>query len=98
MLRLVKPKFFLPAHGEYRMLKKHAELARGLGMNKEDIFVINNGDILEVGKDEAAIKGKVPTGNILVDGLGVGDVGNIVLRDRKHLSEDGHMTKILNNI
>lgn len=95
MLRLVKPKFFLPAHGEYRMLKKHAELARGLGMNKEDIFVINNGDILEVGKDEAAIKGKVPTGNILVDGLGVGDVGNIVLRDRKHLSEDGLMTIVV---
>ena len=95
MLRLVKPKFFLPAHGEYRMLKKHAELARSLGMNKEDIFVINNGDILEVGKDEASIKGKVATGNILVDGLGVGDVGNIVLRDRKHLSEDGLMTIVV---
>ena len=95
MLRLVKPKFFLPAHGEYRMLKKHAELARELGMNKEDIFVINNGDTLEVSKDEAAIKGKVATGNILVDGLGVGDVGNIVLRDRKHLSEDGLMTIVV---
>ena len=86
---LVKPKFFLPVHGEFRHLKKHAELAESIGTPRENIFIMDNGNILEFTKDEATIGGKVPSGNILVDGLGVGDVGNIVLRDRKHLSEDG---------
>lgn len=86
---LVKPKFFLPVHGEFRHLKKHAELAESIGTPKENIFIMENGNILEFTKDEATMGGKVPAGNILVDGLGVGDVGNIVLRDRKHLSEDG---------
>lgn len=89
MHSLIKPKFFIPVHGEYRHLKQHASLAHELGMPKENIFIAENGSIVEFTKDSGAIVGNVPAGNILVDGLGVGDVGNIVLRDRKHLSEDG---------
>ncbi|WIV11183.1 ribonuclease J [Proteiniborus sp. MB09-C3] len=89
MHSLLKPKFFIPVHGEYRHLKQHAGLAHELGMPKENIFIAENGSIIEFTKDSGAIVGSVPAGNILVDGLGVGDVGNIVLRDRKHLSEDG---------
>ncbi len=89
MQTLVKPKFFLPVHGEFRHLKKHAEIAESLGTPKENIFILENGSVLELTKDEAKLGGTVPSGNILVDGLGIGDVGNIVLRDRKHLSEDG---------
>ncbi len=86
---LVQPKFFLPVHGEYRHLKLHAELAEALGTPSENIFIMENGRILELTEDSAKLTGTVPSGNILVDGLGIGDVGNIVLRDRKHLSEDG---------
>ncbi len=86
---LVKPKYFMPVHGEYRHLKKHAEIAKSLGMKDEDIFIMENGESLEFTKDSVRRGQKVPSGNILVDGLGIGDVGNIVLRDRKHLSEDG---------
>lgn len=86
---LVKPKYFIPAHGEFRHLKKHGEIAESLGTPKENIFIIENGMTVELNKDLAKIGNRVPSGNILVDGLGVGDVGNIVLRDRKHLSEDG---------
>lgn len=93
--RLVKPKFFMPAHGEYRMLKKHAELAEELGMPGQNIFVNKTGDILEIDRHSAKVVGTIPTGNVLVDGLGVGDVGNIVLRDRKHLSEDGLMIVVV---
>ncbi|KNF09878.1 ribonuclease J1 [Gottschalkia purinilytica] len=89
MHSLLKPKFFIPVHGEYRHLKQHSKLAQELGMPKENIFVAENGSIIEFTKDKGSITGTVPAGNILVDGLGVGDVGNIVLRDRKHLSEDG---------
>ena len=89
MLTLVKPKFFIPMHGEARQLNKHRELAEELGIAREDIFVIDNGCTVEFSKQGARLGNKVPAGNILVDGLGVGDVGNIVLRDRKHLSEDG---------
>ena len=91
MHRLVRPKFFMPAHGEYRMLKIHAELAEELGMPSQNIFVNKTGDVLEIDRNSAKVTGTIPTGNVLVDGLGVGDVGNIVLRDRKHLSEDGLM-------
>jgi len=86
---LVKPKYFIPVHGEYRHLKKHAEIAESLGLSRENIFILENGRVIEFTKDSAELNGFVPAGNILVDGLGVGDVGNIVLRDRKHLSEDG---------
>ena len=86
---LLKPKFFIPVHGEYRHLKRHAELAESLGMPRENIFILDNGTVVEFTKDTGIIGQSVPAGNILVDGLGIGDVGNIVLRDRKHLSEDG---------
>ncbi|RKD27913.1 ribonuclease J [Caminicella sporogenes] len=95
MHSLVKPKFFIPVHGEYRHLRQHATLAESLGMSKENIFVAENGNIIEISKDSASITGSVVSGNILVDGLGVGDVGNIVLRDRKHLSEDGLMVVVV---
>lgn len=86
---LVKPKFFLPVHGEYRMLMQHALLAEDLGMPKENVFVTEIGSVIELDNNHAKISGKVQAGQTLVDGLGVGDVGNIVLRDRKHLSQDG---------
>ncbi len=87
---LLKPQYFMPVHGEYRHLISHARLAEALGEKKENIFVIENGDILNVSEDEAFVEPKkVEADAILVDGLGVGDVGNIVLRDRKHLSESG---------
>lgn len=86
---LVKPKFFIPVHGEYRHLKRHAEIAESLGLSRDNIFILQNGDAVEFTKDSANLGAPVSSGNILVDGLGVGDVGNIVLRDRKHLSEDG---------
>jgi len=86
---LIKPKFFIPVHGEYRHLKQHADLAEGLGMNPKNIFIMSIGKVLELTEDSARIAGTVPSGKILVDGLGVGDVGNIVLRDRMHLAQDG---------
>ncbi len=89
MLSLIKPKFFIPGHGEYRMLKKHANLAMSLGMNEKNIFIMQNGRVLELTSRSAILNGNVPSGGVLVDGLGVGDVGDIVLRDRKILSEDG---------
>ena len=92
---LVKPKFLMPVHGEFRHLKTHKDLAVTLGMAKEDIFLMNIGDVLELTPFSAKISGTVPAGQILVDGLGVGDVGNIVLRDRKHLSQDGLMIVVI---
>lgn len=89
MHRLVKPKYFMPVHGEYKHLKQHANLARRLGMPQENILIMEIGQVLEINSSQAQINGSVPSGKVLVDGLGVGDVGNIVLRDRKHLSEDG---------
>ena len=86
---LVQPKYSVPVHGEYRHLKAQAQIARELGMAKENIFILQSGKVLEIQPDEAKIVGQVPVGNILVDGLGVGDVGNIVLRDRQHLAESG---------
>ncbi|NLX63438.1 MAG: ribonuclease J [Clostridiaceae bacterium] len=94
MISLVKPKFFMPGHGEYRMLKKHAKLAMSLGMDEKNIFIMENGQVLELTAKSASINGSVPSGSILVDGLGVGDVGDVVLRDRKILSEDGLMMVI----
>jgi len=92
---LVKPKFLMPIHGEYRHLKQHKELAVSLGMKKENAFVMGIGDVLELTEDTARINGAVMSGQVLVDGLGVGDVGNIVLRDRKHLSQDGLMIVVV---
>lgn len=89
ILSLVKPKYFIPAHGEVRHLMEHAKIATQMGIPEENIFIMENGNCLEVSQKEAKLVGDVPSGNILVDGLGVGDVGNIVLRDRRHLSEDG---------
>lgn len=89
MLALVKPKFFIPVHGEHRHLVLHKRLAERVGIPPENSFVLSNGTVLELDKDSAKISGTVPSGQVLVDGLGVGDVGNIVLRDRKHLAEDG---------
>ena len=89
IIALAKPKFFIPVHGEYRQLRAHAETAKEMGIPAENIFILENGKTLEVNKNEAKITTSVPSGKILVDGLGVGDVGNIVLRDRQHLSQDG---------
>ncbi|MCL2864000.1 MAG: ribonuclease J [Lachnospiraceae bacterium] len=92
---LVKPKYALPVHGEFRHLKANAGLAESLGIPKENVFIIQSGDVLELSQDEAKVVDHVHTGAILVDGLGVGDVGNIVLRDRQHLAEDGIMIVVL---
>lgn len=86
---LIRPKFFIPVHGEYRHLVKHAQLAQSMGLPKENVFVAENGQVLEFTADKGLVAGKVTSGNVLVDGLGVGDVGNIVLRDRRQLSQDG---------
>jgi ribonuclease J len=95
MLNMVRPKNFIPIHGEYRMLIKHSELAEQLGMSRENIFVAENGHVIEFTRHRAVIAGKVTAGKVLVDGLGVGDVGNIVLRDRKQLSQDGILIVVL---
>ncbi|HOV43681.1 MAG TPA: ribonuclease J, partial [Syntrophothermus lipocalidus] len=89
MVNLIRPRYFIPIHGEYRHLKKHARLAENLGIPRSRIFVVENGQVIEVGRKKAGVIGKVTSGRVLVDGLGVGDVGNIVLRDRKQLSSDG---------
>lgn len=89
MITLVKPKHFLPVHGESRMLMQHAELAQTVGMNKDRTFIAENGNILEIDKRSVQVVGKTQADPVLVDGLGVGDIGNIVLNDRKRLSEDG---------
>lgn len=92
---LLKPKYAIPVHGEYRHLKANAGIAESLGIPKENIFIIHSGDVLELDQESAKIVDKVQTGAILVDGLGVGDVGNIVLRDRQHLAEDGILIVVL---
>ena len=92
---LVHPKYAIPVHGEYKHLKAQAKIAQELGMPKENIFILQSGDVLELTEEAALVTGKVPVGDILVDGLGVGDVGNIVLRDRQHLAEDGILIVVL---
>jgi len=86
---LLHPKYAIPVHGEYRHLMAQARIAESLGMDKENIFILSSGDVLELDEDGAAVNGRAQTGAIMVDGLGVGDVGNIVLRDRQHLAQDG---------
>lgn len=95
MLTLMKPKYFIPIHGEYRMLHQHRLLAESVGVEKDNIFVINNGDVVEIQNSAARQSRKITAGNILVDGLGIGDVGNIVLRDRRQLSEDGMLVIVI---
>ena len=95
ILSLARPQYFIPVHGEYRQLIAHAETAKELGIPAQNIFITHNGRILELNKDEAKFTTSVPSGKVLVDGLGVGDVGNIVLRDRQHLSQDGLIVIVL---
>ena len=92
---LVKPKYAVPVHGEYKHLRAQAKIAEGLGIEKEDIFILSSGDVLELSEEKASVTGRVPVGSILVDGLGVGDVGNVVLRDRQHLAEDGILIVVM---
>src|SRR5699024_8100962 len=89
MLRLMRTKFFMPIHGEYRMLKEHTRLETDCGVNEKNTFIIDNGEILAYNKDKANIEEKVTYGSMYVDGSGIGDIGNIVLRDRRILSEEG---------
>ena len=89
VLNLCRPKYFIPIHGEHRMLVSHARLAEAVGIPEDNIFIAEIGDVIEVSRERIALVDKVPSGQVLVDGLGVGDVGNIVLRDRRQLSQDG---------
>ena len=95
ILSLAKPKYFIPVHGDYRHLVAHSETAKSLNIPKENIFMLENGVVLEMGEDEVNIGENVPSGKILVDGLGIGDVGSVVLRDRQHLSQDGLIIVVL---
>ena len=95
MQLLVRPKYFIPAHGEYRHLKKHGELAVNLGLPEKNLMICENGDVIELTRSYIKKNGTVSSGQVFVDGLGVGDVGNIVLRDRKHLSQDGILTVVV---
>jgi ribonuclease J len=95
MQTIVKPKFFMPVHGEYRHLKQHAELACKVGLPPRNFVIVENGDVIEVTRNYIKKTGTVVSGQVFVDGLGVGDVGHIVLRDRKHLSQDGILTVVV---
>lgn len=95
MLNLMRPQYFIPIHGEYRMLRHHGLLGEAVGIPKENIFLLDNGDTVEIQNGAARKAGKIPAGNVLIDGLGVGDVGNIVLRDRKLLSQDGILVVVV---
>ena len=92
---LVHPKYAVPVHGEYKHLKAQAKIAENLGIDKDNIFILSSGDVLELDENKASVTGHVPVGSILVDGLGVGDVGNVVLRDRQHLAEDGILIVVM---
>lgn len=92
---LTRPKYAIPVHGEYKHLKAQAKLAAELGIPKERIFIVSSGDVLELSEEKAGVTGRVAVGEVLVDGLGVGDVGNVVLRDRQHLAEDGIMIVVM---
>ncbi|PFE06185.1 ribonuclease J [Bacillus cereus] len=95
MLTLMKPKYFIPIHGEFRMLHHHSLLAESVGVKKENVYVISNGDVVDIKNQVAWKSRRIPAGNIYVDGLGIGDVGNAILRDRKQLSEDGMLVIVI---
>jgi ribonuclease J len=95
MINLMQPKFFIPIHGEYRMLKAHAKLAKSMGIPSDNIIIPEKGEVIEINEEEMFYHGKVPSGNVLIDGIGVGDVGNIVLRDRKLFSQDGVLVVVV---
>ncbi|TYR81416.1 ribonuclease J [Priestia megaterium] len=95
MLTLMKPKYFIPIHGEFRMLHHHSLLAESVGVQKENIFIVSNGDVVDIQNQAARQTRRIPAGNVYVDGLGIGDVGNIILRDRKQLSEDGMIVIVI---
>src|SRR5690606_13019077 len=95
MLTLMKPKYFIPIHGEYRMLQQHRALAESVGVEGENIFIINNGDVVDIEQSTARQTRNVQAGHVFVDGLGVGEVGKMILRDRKLLSEEGLLLIIL---
>ena len=92
---LVRPKYAIPVHGEYRHLMAQGKIAEELGYSKDNIFILSSGDVLELDEEGAEVTGRVHVGNVMVDGLGVGDVGNIVLRDRQHLAEEGIIIVVL---
>ncbi len=95
MLSLVKPRYFVPVHGEYRHLARHLQLARSMGVPDDDAFLLENGQVLEITDSEARRAEPVPAGRVFVDGKGIGDIGDIVLRDRRHLSQDGFLLAVL---
>ncbi len=95
ILGLVKPKYFIPVHGEYRHLVRHAKLGEQMGVDPDNIFIMSIGEVLEMNGESAGVTGNVTAGQVLVDGIGVGDVGNIVLRDRKHLGEEGLIVAVV---
>ena len=95
IIALAKPKYFIPVHGEYKHLRIHSEMAISMGVDKDNTFILTNGKVLEMNEYEAKFTGTVPSGRVLIDGLGVGDVGNIVLRDRQHLAQDGLIIIVL---
>ena len=92
---LLKPKFFIPVHGEYKHLVAHSKIAESMGVPKENIFILDTGDVFELTKKSGKITGKAPSGRVLIDGMGIGDVGNMVLRDRKNLAEHGMLTIVI---
>ncbi len=96
MLRIIKPEYFMPVHGEYRMLKKHRDLAISCDIKPENVFIMRNGDVLELKKHEAIMNKKVPAGDIYVDGSRIGDIGSVVIKDRKLMSNDGILVTIIN--
>lgn len=93
---LTRPKFFIPVHGEQKHLHKHANLAKSMGMDPKNVLITDIGKVVEITPDKMEVVGSVPAGQVLVDGLGVGDVGSIVLRDRKHLAQDGMIVVCVN--
>ena len=92
---LLRPKFFIPIHGEYKHLSKHVKIAQSMGVDKSNTFILKTGDVFELSRNKGTVTGKVPFGRVLIDGMGVGDVGNMVLRDRKNLAENGIITVVI---